>query len=255
MKRPAAAPEPTSKKRAAAATEFNYGFDEEMAAAWRRKQFRAKEFTTNFEYEKEAAADTEVTVVFLDNSRVQIAGLTIEKVKALASTASRSISYLWEGSHAVSKEFLSLSKKMDRTPLVCLWRGLGKSRRMCCMAKIVHFGDLPEAEVACIELMTKVATKYASGEVETDTLYALRDELMQQCPRVKHDVISRDRSSTASKAVALKRPATSSKAVSSEPLEPAQPPKRARRGSTLDSDLPPCPILAEACEVLAGLGE
>ena len=245
LKRPAAS--------AASAAVYDFGFDLELASAWRRLPRKPKEFTTNFKHDDNAVDAALCTVVFADGMEVTIPGFDVQRVRELKAVHVADRGAEWQGVHEKTGDKLSIVKRADRSPLFCLYSqsSSAKKKQMVCMVKIMHFGDGDVGRDLALKCLTELAEKFAKDKVTTADIYSHREALMEKMgATMPKKAGSRKRTSSSSPkasptAPAMRRPAAARK--------PAAQPRLASVESEMDIDVPPMDIMDEATTVLGDM--
>ena len=243
-KRPAAEPEVTMRRPAAATVTVMkdatfYGWDVEFKKAWRARGTKAKEFTDDLFEQPGSKPTSPMWAKWADGDVHMISDLLVGTYHVSEAADSRgrktTRQYIWEGEHCLTKKKIVVVRRNDRRPLTSIQYD-GKQIMQVSSHQVG--GDMATAD----SIGSKLAEQFAANLVTVDTVKETRDALLVEFGCVPgssnpEPPKRRIRDSSADESV-KKRPAAAVRkpAVAAAPQAPVQAPA-AGTGATEDAAL------------------
>jgi len=162
-------------------------FDAEVLLPYRTTAKGEKEFGVPIDVER-ATREGTITAVFVDNTELQVADLTMGRLLGLLAPRGRSSRQgeLWSGQHAETHHELYLKQRVDRALILVLF----EQQRQVLMVRVDVFGGVASQRaplasgdptlVAAVQFMGEIGEKYAKGLVTRSCLIELRNTMLRE---------------------------------------------------------------------------
>ena len=118
--------------------------------------------------------------VWPDDSRTAIAELTVQAHQA-SHRPSPGASSAWQKLHTVTKNVISVRKRVDRCLLVSIYE---QGAQVCQVNVHAKFGETSAAIDKALEFMVTLATEYVENKIQKKDLFPRRNAMLEAVPKV-----------------------------------------------------------------------
>ena len=165
--------------------DYIFGFNPEMHKAWRvlRSKPKSKQELCMEIVAPKGATDHDLCeAVWPDDSRTAIAELTVQAHQAShRPSPGASSANTWQKLHTVTKNVISVRKRVDRCLLVSIYE---QGAQVCQVNVHAKFGETSAAIDKALEFMVTLATEYVENKIQKKDLFPRRNAMLEAVPKV-----------------------------------------------------------------------
>ena len=165
--------------------DYIFGFNPEMHKAWRvlRSKPKSKQELCMEIVAPKGAKDHDLCeAVWPDDSRTAIAELTVQAHQAShRPSPGASSANTWQKLHTVTKNVISVRKRVDRCLLVSIYK---QGAQVCQVNVHAKFGETSAAIDKALEFMVTLATEYVENKIQKKDLFPRRNAMLEAVPKV-----------------------------------------------------------------------